>query len=334
MIRLALTGFWIVAIPLAGLAQTPAPSTTTAPASLTTSGVPSAIPTAKRDSSFLGKVKEAVGLDHVKTPALDQLKGQADQGREFVTETLPDLGLKIREYNKEKTEKRRKKKKEKSEYEGIPIAEAYVKFGSGDRTIIEKFHVLKEYRQPSPYVREIYWFDPKGQRVTPSLIKDKEIAQILHGPYKRYQNGHLIEEGFYYIGAKDGRWERYDINFQLLDKAKYARGFPAESQIVYYDSAHTRIKEILPREYGQLHGTYLAYHETGQLAAEGRYDHGVKVGRWTEYYPLRRQRKKITQYGRDRWEADVEPYVISEWDEKGKLVYERPKEKAVVEEDQ
>ncbi|WP_229311133.1 toxin-antitoxin system YwqK family antitoxin [Larkinella soli] len=255
----------------------------------------------------------------------------------LVTETLPDLGLKIKQFKKEQKDRSERRKKEKlshTEYEGLSIAEAYTKFGSGDRTIIEKFHVLKEYRQPSQYVRETYWFDPKEQRVKSSLIKDKEKALILHGPYKRYQNGILLEEGFYYMGAKDGRWEKYDAHYMLLDKQKWDRGFPAEALITYYDSAHTKIKEVLPREFGRLHGQYMAFYDGGQLAAEGKYDHGVKVGRWTEYYQFRRQRKKITQYARDRWEEEFEPYVISEWDDKGKLIYERPKDKEVAEEEQ
>lgn len=252
----------------------------------------------------------------------------------LVTETLPDLGLKIKQAKKEHTERRKKIKQSLTEYEGIAIEEASTKFGSGERTIIEKFTVLKQYRQPSIYVRDIHWYDAKGQRVSSSVIKDKEQAHILHGPYKRYQNGNLVEEGFYYMGAKDGRWEKYDVNFMLLDKTKFHRGFPAESQIIYFDSAHTKIKEVLPKEHGRLHGNYWAFYEGGQLAAEGRYDHGVKVGRWTEYYQFQRRKKKITQYGRDRWEEDFEPYVLSEWDDKGKLIYERPKEETTAEEEQ
>ena len=252
----------------------------------------------------------------------------------LINETLPDLGLKVKQFKKDQKDKAERRKKQKllrTEYEGLPIVEQYTKFGSGDRTIIEKFTVLKQYRDPNPYVRETYWFDPKAQRVSSSLIKDKDKVMILHGPYKRYQNGILLEEGYYYIGAKDGRWEKYDANYKLLDKQKWHRGFPAESEITYYDSAHTKIKEVLPKEFGQINGQYLAFYEGGQLAAEGKYDHGVKVGRWTEYYQYRRQRKKITQYARDRWTEDFEPYVISEWDEKGKVTYERPKEKELAE---
>ncbi|WP_266362175.1 toxin-antitoxin system YwqK family antitoxin [Tellurirhabdus rosea] len=301
---------------------------TTSPSSLTTAERPNAIPEAKKQNA-LETVGKMLGVQNT----VDNTKAEAKRVEGLVTEDLPDLGLKLQKARKDRSEKKKKIKLVWTEYEGIPIAEAYTKYGSGDKTVIEKFTVLKQYRQPSPYVRETYWFDPKEQRVKYAAIKDKDKALILHGPYKRYQNGNLVEEGFYYVGAKDGRWERYDANFQLLDKIKYHHGFPAESQITYYDSAHTKIKEVLPKEYGKIHGTYLAFYETGALAAEGRYDTGVKVGRWTEYYPgTRRMRKRVVQYGRDRWEEESEPLLLSEWDEKGKVVYERPKEKAGEEE--
>jgi hypothetical protein len=41
----------------------------------------------------------------------------------------------------------------------------------------------------------------------------------------------------------------------------------------------------------------------------------------------------VTQYGTDQWDTNFEPYVISEWDEKGKAIYERGKEKVVEEEE-
>lgn len=146
-----------------------------------------------------------------------------------------------------------------------------------------------------------------------------------------------MEEGFYYAGMKDGRWEKYDAHFMLLDKTRWTKGVPAESRLTFYDSTHRKIKEIIPVEYGKIKGTYMAFHENGLLAEEGKYDNGVKVGRWTEFYPInpsgRRMRKKLMQYASDQWDTDFEPYVITEWDEKGKVTFERAKEKVIQEEE-
>ncbi len=298
---------------------------------------------AKKQSSVLSKVPLPAAASSVSSLVTDSTgRLAAPSMNELMSETMPDLGLKVKQLKKRKDEfkealrEAKKKRMARTEYEGIPIVRITNKFGSGDRTVVEEFYVLKQYQKPAAYLRDFYWFDQKGNRVTNAVPRDREQAeiQILHGPYKRFDNGNLTDEGFYYVGAKDGRWEKYDRNFMLVDKVRWHRGFPAEARITYYDSAHTRVKEVIPIEFGKIKGTYMAFHENGRLAEEGRYDNGVKIGRWTEYYPntTRQFRRKLTQHARDQWDTSFEPYVISEWDEKGKMTYERPKENTVVEE--
>ena len=250
----------------------------------------------------------------------------------FFTEKLPDLGIKIKEVRKREKERRRKKKLLHTEYEGLNIVKMVTSIGSGDRLTQLEFHVLKEYQQPSTYAPEIHWYDTRNRIVTKSALKDKEDALILHGPYKRYVAGNLVEEGHFHAGAKDGRWEIYDADFKLLDKSKWRRGFPAESVVSYYDSAHTKIKEIIPVHFGKKQGDYFMFYEAGQMMVKGQYDNDLPVKAWTEYYQFKRQRKRITQYP-VRWFEDSEPIVLSEWDDKGKLLYERPKDKTATSED-
>lgn len=301
--------------------------TTSAPSALTTST--ELAPTRKK-SSLKQTVLKAAGLEQ----SVQSVEQSFSSVSGLVTETLPDLGLKIKKTKKGMSDKMTKSKASKTEYEGLPMVKLYTKFGSGDREIVEEFYVLRG-QQPgaSPYIRDVFWYDQKNRRVTSAVIKEKENAVLLHGPYKRYQGGDLMEEGYYYAGMKDGRWEKYDSKFMLIDKARWQRGFPAEARITYHDSTHKKIKEVFPVEYGKLKGTYFAYHENGLLAEEGKYDNGVKIGRWTEFYPttaVGRKRRTLTQHAADQWDTDFEPYVISEWDDTGKLIYERPKEKRVV----
>ncbi len=312
----------------------------TAPSALTTAGGPPVAVPKKQKGSFLKKVAEQAGVpsavvnDPLSTtayglPGTTRKDSSGSMLSDILGSSIPDLGLKISSFKKNKGQKREKKKASKTDYEGFPMVRQFIKIGSGDRTIVEEFNVLKTWQDPNPYVRETFGFSPKEARIK-TLNKDLDGVYLLHGPYKRYQNGELVEEGFYYLGAKDGRWEKYDPKFALIDKVRYHRGFPADAHITYYDSAHTKIKEVIPHEYGKVKGTYLAFHPNGQLAEEGKYDNGVKIGRWTEFYPngTRRFRRRVTQYARDRWEADFEPVVLSEWDEKGKITFERPKDKS------
>ncbi len=264
------------------------------------------------------------------------LKEQKDA---YIAGIMPDLGLKVKQLKKIKTDRKSKQKLSKTEYEGLSMVKSYTKFGSGDRTVVEEFYVLRDNdaAKPLPYVREVYRYYPKSARVTSSIVKDEGTGLLMHGPYKRYQNGDLVEEGYYYAGMKDGRWEKYDSKFMLVDKTRWHQGVPAESRLVFHDSTHRKIKEIIPVEHGKVKGSYTAFYENGLIAEEGKYDNGVKVGRWTEFYPVnasgRRLRRKLTQHATDQWEADFQPYTITEWDEKGKVTYERAKEKVVQEEE-
>lgn len=318
---------------------------TTAPSALTTAGGPPVAIPAKQKGGFLKKVAQQAGVpagvvsDPLSTtsyglPAIPKKDSAGSMLSSMLGADVVDLGLKIKALGKKKGDKHAKKKVSKRDYEGLAMVRQFIKIGSGDRTIVEEFHVLKEWQDPSKYARELYGYSQKEGRIK-QLTKDLDNVYLMHGPYKRYQNGELMEEGFYYLGTKDGRWEKYDAKFTLIDKVRYYRGFPAEAHIAYYDSAHTKIKEVMPYEYGKLKGTYVAYHSNGQLAEEGKYDNGVKVGRWTEYYPnaTRRFRKRTVQYSRDCWELPFEPYTLTEWDEKGKITYERPKDKEVEEEE-
>ncbi len=253
----------------------------------------------------------------------------ADVGK-FFTETLPDLGLKIKEIKKKEKAQREKKKKIHTEYEGLDIYRIVESTNNGNRSTQVEFHVLKQYQKPSSYAPEAYWYNTKTRTISKSAL-DEDNALIVHGPYKHYIDGNLMEEGNYYIGTKDGRWESYDANYMLLDKTKWYRGFPMESVISYYDSAHTKIKEVIPIQYGKRKGDYVKYYETGQLMAKGQYDNDIAIGLWTEYYALKRQRKKITRYARYWYDDQTEGVLMSEWDEKGKLTYERPKEKTTEE---
>ena len=269
------------------------------------------------------------GLDPSANLSLPGGKGKSASLSTLLGETIPDLGLKAKELKSRRSERRRKAKKgrlARVQYQEIPMEKVYIKFGSGDRATVEEFHVLKEYKPMSVYVRDIRWYDPKAKKLSSSVVKDKERTLPLHGPYKRYVSGNLIEEGYYYMGTRDGRWVRYDANYNLLDKSHWYRGFPAESQITYYDSAHTKIKEVVPIQFDRVDGEYFSFYDEGQLMTYGKYDSGQKIGRWIEYYQYRRQRKKETQYPKSRWDEEFEPFVLREWDDKGKLLYDYTKD--------
>jgi antitoxin component YwqK of YwqJK toxin-antitoxin module len=237
---------------------------------------------------------------------------------------IPELDLVLPAKKEEK--KAPKVKKKKNIYQGTKIKKQFTKAGSGSRQIIELFYYVREYKEPNPYVQEVFWYDTKKKIISKSKNIDKSTMRPLHGPYKKMVGGKLVEEGFYYMGSKHERWEQYNANFILLDKTKYNRGWLEESKITYYDADRTKIKEVIPIEFGVKKGKYYSFYDGGQLEMEGQYDNDIKVGKWIEYYQFRRRKKKEIQFSPDPFDKNFESYVIKEWDEKGTLLFDKEAE--------
>ncbi len=330
-IHFCLTGAFLFLLGYSSMAQT------TQPDALTTASKPVLDPSGAAPSPFSSFSSVSSSLKTLGIPDKESLKKQKDA---YVSGIVPaDLGLKVKKLKEKRAKQKSKVKLLKTEYEGLSILKSYTKIGSGDRTLIEEFHILRDNdaAKPLPYVREVFRYFQRSGRVTSSIIRDEGTGLLLHGPYKRYQNGDLMEEGFYYAGMRDGRWEKYDSKFMLIEKTQWHQGVLAESRLTYYDSTHRKIKEIIPIDYGRTTGTYMAFHENGLLAEEGKYDNGVKVGRWTQYHPIspggRRMRSRITQHASNQWDADFEPFIVTEWDEKGKTTFKQDKKKAIDEDE-
>lgn len=251
------------------------------------------------------------------------LKGEQPAADATTGEALPDLGLKIQPQKKKRKKLDNTNSFLKSEYDGLAVTRIVNRFGQGDRITTEEFFVLKEYKQPSSYAKDVAWYDERARRVTTVPIKDKTYAQILHGPYRRTVGDALMEEGSFYVGNKHGRWASYNADFTLRDKVRYDKGFPEDSYVVYHDEARTKVKEIVPKLYGKCTGDYREFYEGGQLKTEGKLDDSVRVGKWREYHQFGSggRTKREIQYGRDKWD-ETEPVVLREWDNRGKLTYE------------
>jgi len=220
---------------------------------------------------------------------------------------------------------RRLKKKAlpKDEFEGTKTERRVGTYGTGGRATIEEFSVVKyvEDEAVSPYVQEIWWYDPDQSRIVNTPLKENQKAQICHGPYRKIINQQLMEEGNFFMGAKDGRWETYDSEGMLLTKNYFDRGFPSGSEISYFDPAKLKIKEVIPYVYGKSTGQYLLFYPSGNLAIEGKLDDGVRIGRWREFYEFGTggRLKKELRYGKDKFE-DIEPIIVQVRDEKGKII--------------
>jgi hypothetical protein len=215
------------------------------------------------------------------------------------------------------------KKPKRRVYYGIKTKKAFTKSVKGR-------NVLKKPQPPQPFVKDIYWLDRKRKivRLGPIPEKEAKYAAILHGPYKKVLNRRTIAEGVFYLGAKHARWEEYlqGEDAILLEKTKWYKGYPKESIITYYDIEQTKIKEAKPIINGEFHGDYARFAASGALLEAGRFEHGVKIGQWREYFEERRRTKRVIQYAQNAFEKKFVPYVISEFDVTGALTYDKDQE--------
>lgn len=219
---------------------------------------------------------------------------------------------------REEAEKRRKRKV----FYGLKTKKGFVRRGYGDNMEVEIFHFLKEIPETDPYVPELWWYDYKRRRVRNTGDPAESKGVVLHGPYKKILNEQVVEEGIFYKGTKHGRWTTYSRNDVLTDKRKYYKGWPKESIVRFYDDKRTKLQEVIPIVYGQKEGIYYYFHENGSVAVRGEYKEGVKIGKWTEYYPFMNRRKKEIQYPADPYDQKYQPFISREWDKSNRLIYE------------
>jgi antitoxin component YwqK of YwqJK toxin-antitoxin module len=254
---------------------------------------------------------------------LAQQQPKVQEGQ-FTFDTDRPFTLLELEQNEEPIPTKKKKPKRKVYY-GIKTKKAFTRKGFGDKMVIELFYVLKKPDKPDGFARDLYWYDftRRELRKTPVTGFDPKRGVLAHGPYKRLMGDILIEEGIFYKGTKHGRWMKYDRQYLVDDKEKYYKGLPKESLITYYDPVErTRIKEIIPIEYGEREGFYFLFHENGQIAVQGEYHWDERINDWIENYPSGK-RKRIISYPKEPFQKNIRPFVRREWDEKGKEIYSR-----------
>lgn len=221
----------------------------------------------------------------------------------------------------------KKKKPKKNVYYGLKTRKARISRRSGSKQLYEEFYYLQIPQKPNEYVPEKYFYDPEDRKVKFSrTLAEKEDILILHGPYKRYLDGQLVTEGIFYIGTKHGRWMEYFSNDVLKNKEKFYRGWPKEAEVTYHDTEGTKIKEVIPVKYGVRDGTYYYFHDNGLLGVTGKYENDRRIGVWREYYKYRRNRrnrKREVQYAEDGYDSAFKPYILKEWSQEGKQIYDR-----------
>ncbi len=246
------------------------------------------------------------------------------------TVAMADTAKPMLEEPKEEVEEQKKKKKKRNKryFMGYKVKRGFVKSGGkGDRQILETFSYLRDYEEPNSYAPLKYFFDVKKKKIyRTSGEVDPEKFKVLHGPYKKKQGKQVVEEGYFYVGTKHLRWERYRNNddHTLVDKEHFEKGLQRDAIVTYYDGTK-KIKEVIPYEFGEVQGTYYRFYENGQLEWSGQYEKGRKVGVWIKHYDFRNRRHYEFQYPKTAYDEPFEPFLIKEYDRHGTTIFEKGK---------
>jgi antitoxin component YwqK of YwqJK toxin-antitoxin module len=228
-----------------------------------------------------------------------------------------------------KSAKTKVKKEPKNTYRGIKGKKSFTRSESqySNRVSIEKFYFVKEQKTPPNYVAEIYYFDPTKRKIVKTTKYNPEKGFLMHGLYTKKTNGLLAEEGYFYLGAKDGRWERYSKDTLLTDKRYFDTGFLQESEVVYFDKNKKVLRQLVSIHNGYKEGEYLLYFPSGRMATKGQYAEDIKIGVWYEYYDQVKFARKAEIKYRDSPYEEADSVILRQWDEKGKLLFDNTRKK-------
>jgi antitoxin component YwqK of YwqJK toxin-antitoxin module len=254
---------------------------------------------------------------------------QVDPDSSGVVETrlLPTtLPLLVFDEKDKKTKKlKSKKKKNKKVFFGIKAKKGQIKSVFRDSRTIIIYHYSDQKENKDPYIRDIYWMDTKEKIIKKSDF-DGSKGHLLHGPYEKMVNEILVEKGMFYLGKKHGTWMSFDNKNVLQDKLHYSKGWPKNSRVTYYNRAKNEIEQLTPIEYDLKEGNFYHFYENGQIAVEGEYHFGEKIGIWTEYWDLMNTKfikKREIQYQEKPFSKNFTPFIRAEWDKAGNLIYRK-----------
>ena len=229
----------------------------------------------------------------------------------------------------EKDAQRKGKKKKKNVFLGEKIKRAFTKSGpKGKSQIIEIFYFLKYPQLVNTYAPAHYYYDTKKHKILKlaAVEEDATTLKILHGPYKKLQNNKVLETGYYALGTRHLRWEKFDKNGVLLTKTHYEMGFPRDANVSYYGEDRSLINEVVPYVNGKLEGDYAKFLINGQPDWRGQFENGHKVGVWTKFWGFRGRRRFEYQYAESGYDPEVaEPELIREYNRNAILIYDKEK---------
>ncbi len=258
-------------------------------------------------------VSSCGGIDQILAPTekeIDPSKPDItlEDEKPEISDSIPDADLKVK----------------KNFYYGEYTRKRFTSFRDRNSEDYRLFNVLREPVKVDDYVRDIFYYDTRNDVIARTQGRGQTIEEVLHGPYERIVNDITIEKGNFIFGMKHETWLYQRMDSTLFDKEHYNKGWLRDAVITYYDEdTKTKVKEVIPYQYGKKEGIYYRFFEHGGVAVTGEFFYDYKVGVWTEYhnFPGTVVRKREIQYPSQFYNWDFEPYIRREWNRNSQTVY-------------
>lgn len=268
-------------------------------------------------------IRPLIEVGQTKRPSRIPLMGILNNAKEEVEgiqKDLKNVQAAAKEIKNLKSNKVKKERQPKGTYMGLKVKQMVLKYEDGKDEVIEAFQILPVYKDPASYIDAKHYFNTKTGKVAHSSSVPKDEALPLHGTYIKRINNKVVEKGQYYVGTKHGRWEKFHKKEgHLVQKEVFHKGLPSESLYLYYDEKKTKIKEIIGVVDRYKNGQYIAFFPNGTIKERGYYQEDVRIKTWTEYHE-NGVRKREVKYADDFTQGNVQPTVLKEYDQKGKVI--------------
>ena len=127
--------------------------------------------------------------------------------------------------------------------------------------------------------------------LSPNMVMSETMKDLVERDglyYKKFSDvsftGKLTGKkyrGTFKNGKKQGLWERYFDNGQLLDKGNYKEGRWYGPWVSYWSNGQLLLKRTY--ENGFSNGPAVSYYKNGQLRYKGTFKNGKEEGSWVSY---------------------------------------------------
>lgn len=140
-----------------------------------------------------------------------------------------------------------------------------------------KLHYILDYKDGK--LKGLRYFDKSGKLIS----ENKEKGGVLKLKSLYPDGKHIMSEGTYKDGLRDGIWKYYELTGVVSSEENYKAGAKEGPAKSFYSNGKKETE--LTYKNNLLDGYYKGFYRNGKTSIEGYYVNDQKEGYWYRYYP-------------------------------------------------